>query len=162
MSAISRAYRTDDAASRVVAALKAIGVKPDRIRVIRGEGLRDVREEQVGEFAGTVGPDAPVGSFGDEPHRRSEPKGDFASTGGAGRVGTFADADRDTVTDYPDGVPRMHVTGDHDVESILMDAGVDAETAKRDVRALHEGSALVLVLQPSDAEGVRRAMDDAG
>jgi len=161
VSALCKAYPNHDAATAAVAALMANGVPGDRLRVLMGAPLHDVRQEQVGEFAGSIGPDAPVGSFGDVPHRRSEPKGDFASSGRAGRVGTFADADRDTVTDHPDGVGRIHVTGDHDVEQILADAGLDVDAARRDVRALHEGWALVLVREPHDAERVQRVLDDA-
>jgi hypothetical protein len=162
VSAICKAYPTHDAATSAVVALQSLGVTSDRLRVLMGAPLHDVREERVGEFAGTVGPEAPVGSFADTPHRRSEPKGDFSSTGGEGRVGTFADADRATVTTYPDGVGRIQVTGDHDVESILADAGLDVEAARRDVLALHQGWALVLVRHPRDPERVQRVLDDAG
>ena len=162
MTALSKTYPTHDAATVAVVALTAIGVPQDQIRVLRGAPRRDVREEQVGEFAGTVGPDAPVGSFGDVEHPRSDPRSDFASTGGAGRVGTFADADRDTVTTFEDGVRRMEITGDHDVEAILRDAGLDAAAAEEGVRALHDGWALVLVREPSDPDRVRSTFDETG
>lgn len=162
MSALCKAYPTHDAASAAVAALQAVGLSDDRLRILMGEPLRDVRKEDVGEFEGSVGPDAPVGSFGDVTHERSDPKGDFASAGRAGRVGTFADADRDTVTTYPDGVGRIQITGDHDVENILADAGLDVSAAQRDVRALHEGWALVLVRDPGgDAGRIQRVLDEA-
>jgi hypothetical protein len=162
MIALYKAYATHDAATVAVVALTGVGVPHEQLRVLRGGQRHDVRDEQVGEFAGTVGPEAPVGSFGDVPHERSEPRSDFASTGGQGRIGTFADADRDTVTTYDDGVRRMEITGDHDVESILVDAGLDAEAADAAVRALHEGWAIVLVREPFDAEQVQRTLDEAG
>jgi hypothetical protein len=161
VSALCKAYASHEAASAAVVALQAIGVTSDRLRVFTGAPLHDVRKERVGEFAGTVGPEAPVGSFGDVPHRRDEPKADFASTHRAGRVGTFADADRDTVTTYADGVGRIHVTGDHDVESILTDAGLDIGAAEHDVRALHDGWTLVLVRETPNPERVRRVLEDA-
>jgi hypothetical protein len=161
VTALCKAYPTHEAASEAVGALLGSGVPGDRLRVLTGEPRRDVREEDVGQFAGAAAPDAPVGSFGDVPHRRDEPRSDFASTGGGGRIGTFADADRDTVTTYADGVGRMHVTGDHDVERILVDAGLDADAARRDAQALHEGWALVLVRDPDDPDGAQRVLDDA-
>jgi hypothetical protein len=161
MSALCKAYPTHDAATDAVVALQAAGVSSDLLRVIMGAPEHDVREEVVGEFQGSAGPDAPVGSFGDVTHRRSEPKGDFASSGGAGRIGTFADADRDTVTTHPDGVGRVQITGDHDVEGILADAGLDIAAAERDVRALHQGWALVLVRDAGgDAERIRQVLEE--
>jgi hypothetical protein len=162
MSALCKAYSTHDAATSAVLALKEIGIGGDRLRVLTGEPLHDVRKEDVGGFEGSVGPDAPVGSFGDVAHERSDPKGDFGSTGSTGRVGTFADADIDTVTTYDDGVGRMRITGDHDVEGILTDAGLDPASAQRDVRALHSGWSLVLVRHPgADADRIQRVLDEA-
>jgi hypothetical protein len=161
MTAVCKAYPTHEAASGAVGALKALGVSEDRIRVLMGDGTHDVRDERVGEFAGSAGPDAPVGSFAGPAHERSAPAGDFASTGGGGRIGSFADADRDTITDYDDGVGRMRITGDHDVKAILIDAGLDEAAAERDVRALHEGWALVLVRDAgADADRIQQALDE--
>ena len=162
VTALCKAYPTHEAASSAVAALRAAGVGGDRIRVLMGEERHDVAQERVGEFAGSAGPDAPVGSFAGPAHERSAPTGDFASTGGSGRIGSFADADRDTITGYADDVGRMRITGDHDVEAILVDAGLDVAAAERDVRALHEGWALVLVRDAGDdAERVQRLLDEA-
>jgi hypothetical protein len=162
MTALCKAYPTHEAASSAVAALRAAGVDGDRIRVLMGERLHDIGEERVGEFAGSAGPDAPVGSFGGPAHERRTPTGDFAGTGGSGRIGSFADADRDTITGYADDVGRIRITGDHDVNAILVDAGLDVAVAERDVRALHEGWALVLVRDADDdAERVQQLLDEA-
>jgi hypothetical protein len=162
VTALCKAYPTHEAASSAVVALRAVGVDGGRIRVLMGGKLHDVGQERVGEFAGSAGPDAPVGSFAGPGHERSAPTGDFASTGGSGRIGSFADADRDTITGYADGVGRMQITGDHDVKAILVDAGLDVAAAERDVRALHEGWALVLVRDAgADAERVQQVLDEA-
>ena len=162
MTAVCKAYPTREAAINAAAALRATGVEGDRIRVLTGAELHDARQEPTGEFAGTVGPDAPVGSFAGPAHERRTPRSDFASAGGTGRIGTFADADRDTITDYDDGVGRIRITGDHDVEAILIDAGLDVGAAERDVRALHQGWALVLVRDAGeDAARLQRVLDDA-
>jgi len=162
MTALCKAYPTHEAASSAVAALGAAGVDRDRIRVLMGEEVHDVGQERVGEFAGGAGPDAPVGSFAGPAHERRTPTGDFSSTGSSGRIGSFADADRDTITGYADDVGRMRITGDHDVKAILVDAGLDIAAAERDVKALHEGWALVLVRDADDdAERVQQLLDEA-
>jgi hypothetical protein len=143
MTATCMAYPTHDDATRAVAALLRDGVPGARIRVLTGDTSHDGRDEPVGAYAASS--PAAVGSFAGAAHDRSAPMSDYASTGRGGRVGSFADADRDTVTSYPDGVGRMRITGDHDVAAILVDAGLDRAAAERDVRALHEGRTLVLV-----------------
>jgi hypothetical protein len=162
MTALCKAYPTHEAASSAVAALRAAGVDGDRIRVLMGERLHDIGQERVGEFAGSAGPDAPVGSFAGPAHERRTPTGDFAGTGGSERIGSFADADRDTITGYADDVGRIGITGDHDVKAILVDAGLDVAAAERDMQALHEGWALVLVRDADDdAERVQQLLDEA-
>ncbi len=95
-----------------------------RVRVLSGEPVRDAQNGLVGAFAG-----------------------------GQQRGGSFADADRDVVTDYPDGVARMRVTGHRSLKRLLTDAGLDDAAVERDVRALHDGRILVLVEVPeADAE----------
>jgi hypothetical protein len=144
MSAFFKAFPDHDAATAAVPDV-AGDVPATAIRIFVGAPLRDVRDEPVGEFAGQAEPDAPVGSFGGGEHTRSEPRGSFASEGPAGRIGTFADADRDAVVTYEDGVGRIEVTADHDVEAILRDAGLDAGACEAAVDALHRGGAIVLV-----------------
>jgi len=53
----------------------------------------DVHREPVGGFAGTVPPDAPVGTFGNVRHRRREARGAFAGDRHRKREGSFADHD---------------------------------------------------------------------
>jgi hypothetical protein len=54
----------------------------------------DVRREMVGEFAGPIPPEAPVGTFADRPVRRRQGTGAFAGDPDAQRQGSFADSDR--------------------------------------------------------------------
>jgi hypothetical protein len=79
--------------------------------------------------------------------RRPRPAGNRqgAFAGGQQRGGSFADADRELLTTYPDGVERMRVLGHRRITRLLTDAGLDEATAKRDVDALHRGLVLVLV-----------------
>ena len=56
-----------------------------------GPTLRDVRREPVGNFVGRVGPDEPVGSFGNVPRLRRRGAGAFAGEPERQRQGTFGD-----------------------------------------------------------------------
>jgi hypothetical protein len=60
------------------------------------------------------------------------------------RTGGFADLDRETVTTYADGVKRVRIASHRDLKRMLVDAGLDPETAATDVDALHHGRVLVL------------------
>jgi hypothetical protein len=135
------AYRTHDEASQAVSDLLAAGVPGNGIRVLMGEPARDARAQDEGAFAGTVAAGAAVGSFAGAA-ARGEGVGAFA--GGTQRGGSFADADREIVTSYPEGVAKMDVAGHRRVRELLMEAGLDAATAARDVERLHEGRILVL------------------
>jgi hypothetical protein len=127
------------------------------VRVLTGEATRDARAETVGEFAGSQEPGAPAGSFADS-HGEGTATGAFA--GGGQRGGSFADADRDVVTDYPHGVERMRVAGHGRLRRLLTDAGLDDAAAARDVQALHAGGILVLLDVPDgDAERMRTLLE---
>ena len=157
MTALCRSYASHAEALPAVDAVLEAGIPGEGVRVLTGEATRDARAGTVGEFAGRLEPGAPVGSFAGS-HADGAATGAFA--GGEQRGGSFADADRDIVTDYPHGVQRMRVAGHRRLERLLTDAGLDDATAERDVRALHAGRILVLVRVPEgDAEGVRALLE---
>jgi hypothetical protein len=135
------AYTSHEQAAEAVAALLASGVPGDRIRVLTGEPERDARADEMGAFAGAVAAEAPRGGFAGT---RAGMVGTFAGDGSAQRGGSFADADRDIETTYPDGIARERVAGHRRVKQLLMDAGLDEATADKDVEALHMGKVLVL------------------
>jgi hypothetical protein len=147
VAALCRSYASHDDALQAVNAVMEGGIPGESVRVLMGEGIGDTRAEKQGEFAGPVEPGAPVGSFADE-HGEGARTGAFA--GGEQRGGSFADADRDVVTDYPHGVERMRFAGHGDLKRLLTEAGLDDDAADRDVHALHEGRILVLVDVPDD------------
>jgi hypothetical protein len=157
VAALCRSYVSHDEALQAVNAVLEAGIPGESVRVLMGEPTRDARTGTVGEFAGSLEPDAPVGSFADS-HGEGSATGAFA--GGEQRGGSFADADRDVVTDYPHGVERMRVSGHGRLKRLLTDAGLDDATAERDVRALHEGRVLVLVdVAEQDAERARALLE---
>ena len=64
------------------------------IRLLIGRRPGDIRRQPVGGFAGPVGPDAPVGTYGGGVVRRRQGTGTFAGDADRQRQGSFADADR--------------------------------------------------------------------
>jgi hypothetical protein len=152
MAALCRSYTSHAQALDAVNAVLGAGIPGEGIRVLTGEPERDTREDQVGEFAGSTSPDAPVGEFAGPSRPRGEGRGHFA--GGEQRGGSFADADREQVISYPGGVEHARVAGHRKVKRLLTDAGLDEAAADRDVEALHAGRVLVLV-QASEDDAAR-------
>src|SRR3954452_13769442 len=99
------AYASHDEAGKAVQALLADGVPGERIRVLMGEPERDAGTEEMGAFAGAVATDAPRGGYAGARAGR----GSFAGDGAEQRGGSFADADREIETSYPDGTARQRV-----------------------------------------------------
>jgi hypothetical protein len=58
-----------------------------------GPTVPDVRCEPIGNFVGRVGPDDPVGSFGNVPSLRRQGAGAFAGDPDRQRQGSFGDHD---------------------------------------------------------------------
>jgi hypothetical protein len=143
VAALCRSYATHGEALEAVNAVLGAGVPGEDVLVLMAERSRDAHQEEVGEFAGTSEPGAPVGEFAGAPQPQGSSTGDFA--GGEHRGGSFGDTERDVFISYPAGVERMRVTGHRRITRLLGDAGLDHETAKRDVDALHRGLVLVLV-----------------
>jgi hypothetical protein len=143
MSVICRSYASHEEARRAVESALGAGIAGDGIRVLMGQPEHDERTEPEGEFAGSTAAGDLVGDF-EAGHRRDEAAGGFAGTPETQREGSFADADRETVTSYPGGGERVHVVGHRQVHRVLRDAGLDETTAQRDADALHQGRILVL------------------
>jgi hypothetical protein len=154
VAAVCRSYDAHAEALMAVEAALEAGIPGEDVLVISGSATSDAHEEAVGQFGGTTEPGAPVGEFAGGPEPQGTATGDFASRG-QHRGGSFADTDSDVVTDYPEGVERMHVLGHRRITRLLEDAGLDEATAKRDVEALHSGRVLVLVdVADTDSERV--------
>jgi hypothetical protein len=145
VAALCRSYASHGEALEAVHAVLGAGIPGEDVLVLMGEHARDAHEAPVGEFGGPTEPGGPV--------PQGAPTGAFA--GGEQRGGSFADADREQITSYPDGVERMRVTGHRRITRLLVDAGLDEATAKRDVDALHRGLVLVVVdVAEDDADRV--------
>jgi hypothetical protein len=145
ISALCRAYETVADAERAVDALLGGGVPGDDVRLLMGAEIHDARTEAAGGFAGSVGAHTGVGEFAGEGHERGAPRGSFAGDAGSRREGVFGNADRDVVVTYTDGREHSRVAGHRALKRLLVDAGLDEDSAESDVRALHHGRVLVLV-----------------
>ena len=160
MPTLCRAYTTDHEAHAAVDRLLSAAVSGAEIRVLMGDALHDSRDAPLGTFAGTSTADAEsVGSYAGVGHSGREAMGAFAGDANQQRRGGFADADRETVTTYRDGVVRMRVASHHALKAMLLEAGLDEETADADVAALHEGRVLVLVTSAMAAGDLAAALD---
>jgi len=160
MATLCRAYMTEDDAHAAVDRVLAVGVADADIRILMGEVRRDARDAPAGSYAGADAPAAePVGAYAGAPRSRREAMGAFAGDANRQRRGGFADADRETVTMYRDGVQRVRVASHRGLKAMLLGAGLDEATADADVAALHEGRILVLVTSAMAAGDLAAALD---
>jgi hypothetical protein len=155
MATLCKTYPTEIVARKAAQALRAAGVPGRDICLLAGCRMRDVREEPVGTFAGTIGPDAPVGTFANRARLRSQGAGTFAGDSDCQREGSFADAEHAIVVSYENGAAHPHLVGDHTIRRLLR-ALAAADPDGRVVDELHLGHAVVIAqvaeIAPGDAE----------
>jgi hypothetical protein len=149
MPTVCKVFQDEDSALREVEALIARGVPGEDVRVLRGTPQRDAHEDPHGSYAGGHSGDR-VGTFAGP--KATEAEGSYAPghDAHAERLGSFGDIDRDTVASFPCPVEDVSVTTHHRLITLLAEAGLDREVAKRDVEALHEGKLLVVARVPSE------------
>jgi hypothetical protein len=146
MPTLCRAYTTDHEAHAAVDRLLSADVPGADIRVLMGEAVHDSRDAPVGGYAGTAtADDETVGAYAGAGHSDREAMGAFAGDPDEQRRGGFSDVDRETITTYRAGVERVRIASHHNLEKMLVDAGLDEATASTDVEALHRGRILVLI-----------------
>jgi hypothetical protein len=134
-------YPNEVAARGAVEELRAGGVRRHDIRLLVGSAPHDVRREQVGGFAGPIGPDAPVGTYGGTVLRRRQGAGSYSGAADRQRQGSFADADRVVIVDHK----RSRITGRRGIRRLLRRDGLDGEAVEQIVGELSVGRAVVLV-----------------
>lgn len=163
MTTLCKTYPSEVEACRAFGVLRAAGVPARDIELLAGHRMHDVRREPVGTFAGTLAPDAPVGTFGDVTRRRGQGAGTYAGDADRQRQGCYADTDRDLIVTYERGDAHEHVVGDVALTALLRSRHVAAGEAERVVDALHGGRAAVLAeiaeIAPSEA---RERLEKAG
>jgi hypothetical protein len=144
MSTLCKTYSDQGEAREAVEAMLAAGAPRRSIRLLTGSPLHDVRAERVGIFAGSVGPDAPVGTFAGRPRRRRQGAGAFAGDPDGQRKGSFADVERDVVVSFAHGAERPRVATHRTLRQLLRAVTLDGEPADHLVDELHVGHGLVL------------------
>ena len=159
MPTLCRAYSTVEEARAAVDRLRAAG-RDDEIRVLSGAAPHDHAADPVGRFAGGTTSEAPVGTFAGGERATADPRGSFAGDATLRRRGGFGDLDRDVVATYDGDVPHVRVASHRDLHGLLVDAGLDAETARADVRALHDGRVVVLVRTQGSADDAIAALEE--
>lgn len=144
MTVICKAYMSHDDAVRAVDTLREAGVDGRGVRVLMGEPERDARSQSTGQYAGAPSADRPVVDFAGREHAQGEDMGTYARSTATSRGGSYADADRDVITSYPNGLERVRVAEHGRLKRVLREAGLDDATADREVQALHMGRILVI------------------
>jgi len=160
MATLCRAYISEAHARAAVERLLAGGLGAAEVQVLMGETVRDSRDAPVGSYVGTTTADGEtVGSYAGARHSGREAMGTFAGDADAQRRGGFSDVDRETITTYADDVTRVRIASHHNLEKLLVDAGLDESTAKADVEALHNGRVLVLVQSAMGLDEIAAVID---
>jgi hypothetical protein len=160
MPTLCRAYPTEQDAHDAVARLLSAGFAGAEIRVLMGETTQDARDTPVGSYAAATTADREtVGSYAGAEHSVRDAMGTFAGDAEGRRRGGFSDTDRETVTTYAADVTRVRIASHHNLEKMLVDAGLDETTARADVDALHQGRTLVLVQSAGPIEEIVAVID---
>jgi hypothetical protein len=163
MATLYKTYPDEVAARHAIDALRDAGVPDHAIRLLTGASLHDVRREPAGAFAGTIPPDAPVGTFADVARLRREGHGSFAGDPDRQRRGCFADAERDVLVTYDRGAAHARVAGRHALEHTLRGWHVVAGAAEHVIDELHRGHPTVVVevseISPTE---VRARLEEPG
>jgi hypothetical protein len=145
MPTLSKTYPTETGARRAIEALRVTGVPAHDIRLLIGRRSGDVRREPVGGFAGPVGPEAHVGTYGDRHVLRRQGHGSFAGDADRQRQGSFADTDSVVIVTYNGDAERARITGLRGARRLLRRAALDDDAVDRAVGELHQGRTILLV-----------------
>jgi hypothetical protein len=143
MTTLYMTYPSELAARRAVEELRATSIRED-IRLLIGSRPGDVRRQPVGGFAGPVGPESPVGTYGGGVLRRWQGAGAFAGDADRQRQGSFADTDRIVIVTFEGNRERARITGLRGSRRLLRRYALDDEALDRAVDELHRGHAVVL------------------
>jgi hypothetical protein len=148
MPTLCNTYSDEEHAREAVERLLAAGSPRRSIRLLTGSPRHDVRAERVGTFAGSIGPDAPVGTFAGLPRRRRQWTGTFAGDPDRQRKGSFGDVERDVIVTFARDAEHPHTATHRTLRRLLRAVTVDGEPADRLVDELHVGRGLVLAESP--------------
>jgi hypothetical protein len=143
MASLCKSFSSTESARRAAEALSAAGVPARDIGVLIGFQYHDVRVERIGGFGGPVDPDAPVGKYTGPPRPRWRAAGGFTAHADDLRQGSYADVERTLSVTRENGDEHVRVTDDDSTRRLLSRAHLPDDVARRVVRQLHDGQAVV-------------------
>ena len=144
MTTLCNTFPGELAARHAIELLRASGIREQDLTLLIGRRPGDVRRQPVGGFAGPVGPEAPVGTYGGGVVRRRQGTGAFAGDADRQRQGSFADTDRVVIVTFEGNKERARITGLRGSRRLLGRSGLDDGAVDRAVDQLHRGLAVVL------------------
>jgi hypothetical protein len=144
MTTLCKTYPRELAARQAIETLRAPTIRAQDIALLIGRRPGDVRRQPVGGFAGPVGPESPVGTFGGGMVRRWQGTGAFAGDADRQRQGSFADTDRVVIVTFEGNKERTRITGLRGSRRLLRRYALDGAAVDRAVVELHHGRAVVL------------------
>ena len=131
--------------------MQALGVARRDIRLLTCRPPHDTRGDQVGGWAGPVGPNAPVGTYGGGTRLRRQGTGTYAGDSDEQRQGSWADVDRVVIVSFEDEGERSRVAGLRGVGTLLRRAELDDDAVERALGELRVGHPVVLVSVAANA-----------
>ena len=144
-STLCKTFSSNESALHAAEALSAAGVPAGDTGVLIGHRYDDARTERVGGFGGPIGPDASSGKYARPPRLRWRAAGAFVARPDDQRQGSFGDVDRILSVTRQDGDQRVEAIDDDSARRLLTGAQVPDNVARRMVRHLHEGDAIMFV-----------------
>jgi hypothetical protein len=145
MATLCKTFPTTETALLAADALSTAGVPTSEMVLLIGHPYHDVRTESVGGFGGPIDPDAPFGKYAGPPRQRWPAAGGFIAHPDEQRQGSFGDVDCILSVTRHDGDRRVEAIDDHSARRLLTEAQVPDEVARRMVRHLHGGDAVMFV-----------------
>jgi hypothetical protein len=145
VATLCKTFPTTETALLAADALSTAGVPTSDLVVLIGHPYQDVRTEPVGGFGGPINPDAPFGTYAGPPRLRWRAAGGFIAHPDEQRQGSFGDVDRILRVTGQGGDRHVEAIDDHSVCRLLTEAQLPDEVARRMVRHLHGGDAVMFV-----------------
>jgi hypothetical protein len=148
-------YPSPAVARQAVERSLATGTAPGDVQLLIGRPVHDIRNEPVGSFAGTIGPDAPVGTFGDVTCLRRQAAGGWAGDADRQRQGSFADAEHAEVVTFGRGREVSRTLGHREPVRLLQPAA----HADRLLTDLYRGQVLLIVTGSAETAPIGARLD---
>lgn len=125
-------------------------MSPRDVKLLIGTATRDVRNQPMGTFAGTIRPDAPRRNVRGQNSSAQPSRRRLGRRPDSQRQGSFADAEHDKVVTFDDGHEVSRTISSPGLARLLRPAANDREHAEKLLAEIHQGHAVVLVTHPTE------------